>query len=197
MMIIAGAVLLLLGGLLIGGGFLMRSASDPVIAKTPSEESFSKLSWTFDQPERPLAERAIFTLSGSPQSFLLNGISINGMNNSDDALTDLQAALRTDVQRPDLKLDVAVIPQDKQAASSAAVATVPPGAAFRLTFQFPPEALGSGEGISIEDFFESYGGLLLRVRFEAEGAKRTVLQHLSPEMLKAQLEEVSAQAGGS
>mgnify|MGYP001820640769 CR=1 FL=1 len=61
MIIIAGAVLLLLGGLLIGGGFLMRSASDPVIAKTPSEESFSKLSWTFDQPDRPLAERAIFT----------------------------------------------------------------------------------------------------------------------------------------
>lgn len=197
MMIIAGAVLLLLGGLLIGGGFLMRSASDPVIAKGPSEETFSKLSWTFDEPERSLAERAIFTLSGTPESFLLNGISINGTNISDDTLTNLEAALSPDVQRPDLKLNVAVTPQDEQAASPVSVATVPPGAAFRLTFQFPPEALGSGEGISIDEFFEAYGGLLLRVRFEADGAERTVLQHLSPEMLKAQLEEVAAQAGGS
>jgi hypothetical protein len=197
MMIIAGAVLLLLGGLLIGGGFLIRSASDPAIPNAPSEETFSKVSWTFDQPERPLAERAIFTLSGTPQSFLLNGISIDGVNNSDDSLTDLEAVMSPDVQRPDLKLDVAVMQQDEEAGSPGAVATVPPGASFRLTFQFPPEAMGSGEGLSVEDFFDFYGGLLLRLRYDLDGAERTVLQYLSPEILKAQLEEISAQAGGS
>lgn len=197
MMIIAGAVLLVLGGLLIGGGFLMRSTSGPVIAGEPTDETFSKISWTFDQPGLALPERSVFTLSGTPESFLINGISIAGVNNSDEALTDLEAALRPDVQRPDLKLDVAVEPQDGEPSSRGSVATVPPGSAFRLVFLFPPEATGSADGISTEEFFESYGGLLLKLRYDAGGAERSMIQYLDPEMLNAQLDEVSAEAGGS
>ncbi len=197
MMIIAGAVLLVLGGLLIGGGFLMRSTSDPVIATEPSEETFSKISWAFDQPALPLPERAVFTLSGSPQSFLINGISIMGTNNSDETLTDLDAALSPDVKRPDLVLDVVAASQPTEAPAPSRVTAVPPGDAFRLSFQFPPEAMGSEDGISVEDFFESYGGLLLRIRYDVDGAERSIIQYLDPEMLKAQLNEVAAQAGGS
>lgn len=196
MMIIAGAVLLLLGGLLIGGGVLMRSTSGSVIAAEAPEETFSKISWAFDAPTLPLAERAVFTLSGSPKSFLINGISITGVNNSDETLTGLEAALSPDVQRPDLRLELAVAPQEPKSGSNEA-SLVPPGASFRLNFQFPPEAMGSADGISVEDFFESYGGLLLKLRYDADSAERSVIQYLDPEMLKTQLDEVSAQAGES
>ncbi|ODR98586.1 hypothetical protein AUC68_09275 [Methyloceanibacter methanicus] len=195
-MIIAGAVLLLLGGLLLGGGLLMRSASGPVIAAEAPEETFSKISWAFDEPALPLAERAVFTLSGSPESFLINGISIAGVNNSDETLTGLEAALSPDVKRPELRLEVAVVPQDPKTGTNDAL-SVPPGASFRLNFLFPPEATGSADGLSVEDFFESYGGLLLTLRYAADGTEKSVIQYLEPEMLKTQLDEVSAQAGES
>ena len=182
MMIIAGAVLLLLGGLLIGGGLLMRSTSEPVTAVEAPDETFSKISWAFDTPSLSLPERAVFTLSGSPESFLINGISIAGVNNSDETLTGLEAALSPDVQRPDLKLELAVAPQEPKSGSNEAL-RVPPGVSFRLNFQFPPEAVGSADGISVEDFFESYGGLLLTLRYDADNAARSVIQYLDPEML--------------
>ena len=77
------------------------------------------------------------------------------------------------------------------------MATVPPDGVFRLVFQFPPEATGSADGISAEEFFESYGGLLIKLRYDAGGAERAIIQYLDPQMLKAQLDEVSAEAGGS
>lgn len=174
----------------------MRSTSGSVIAAEAPEETFSKISWAFDAPMLPLAERAVFTLSGSPESFLINGISITGVNNSDETLTGLEAALSPDVQRPDLRLELAVAPQEPKSGSNEA-SLVPPGASFRLNFQFPPEAMGSADGISVEDFFESYGGLLLKLRYDADSAERSVIQYLDPEMLKTQLDEVSAQAGES
>lgn len=200
MVIIAGAILLVVGGLLIGGGLLMRASSDPVIAAETPDETFSKISWLFDQPERPLPERAVFTLSGTPKAFLINGLSIGGVNNSDETLSGLEAIVSPDVRRPDLRLDVApgLRSGEKAAETAPAVGTtVQPGEAFRLVFPFPPEAMGEDDGISPEDFFESYGGLMLTLRYEADGVEKTIIQYLAPETLKSQLDEVSEQAGNS
>jgi hypothetical protein len=73
---------------------------------------------------------------------------------------------------------------------------VPAGATFRLVFPFPPEAMDGEDGITVEDYFESYGGLLLKLRYEIEGTQKSLIQYLPPDELKAQLDEVSAQAGG-
>jgi len=199
MMIIAGAILLVCGGLLIGGGLLMRASSGSVIAAEVPDETFSKVSWLFDQPDVPLPERAVFTLSGTPRAFLINGLSIGGINNSEESLTGLQAVLRSDVRRPDLRLEVVpgLRSDDGAAAKGAPVPAVEPGEAFRLVFAFPPEAKGEEDGISAEDFFDSYGGLLLTLRYKADGVEKTVIQYLAPDMLKAQLDEISAQAGDS
>ena len=201
MMIVAGAILLVCGGLLIGGGLLMRASSGSVIAAEVPDETFSKVSWLFDQPDVPLSERAVFTLSGTPRTFLINGLSIGGVNNSEEPLTGLQAVLRSDVRRPDLRLEVmpGLRSDDGVAAEGTPVSatTVEPGEAFRLVFPFPPEARGEEDGISAEDFFESYGGLLLTLRYKADGVEKSVIQYLAPDMLKAQLDEVSAQAGDS
>lgn len=208
MMIIAGAVLLVCGGLLIGGGVLMRGGVRTTVADVATEETFSGITWTFNEPSLPLPERAVFTLSGTPESFRINGLSVSGVNNSDQPLTGLQGVLKPDVQRPDLKLtlqvDTPAAPAGEterktegDAMSVAADGTVPAQASFRLVFPFPPEAMGGEDGITVDEFFDSYGGLLLKLRYEIDGAEKSVIQYLAPDMLKAQLDEVSAQAGGS
>ena len=75
--------------------------------------------------------------------------------------------------------------------------TVPPHTPFRLVFAFPPEAMDGADGLTVEEFFESYGGLLLKLRYQSEGAQKAVIQYLPPDLLKGQLDEVAAQAGGS
>lgn len=204
MMIIAGAVLLVCGGLLVGGGLLMRAgARTTTIADLAPEATFSGITWTFNEPDLPLPERAVFTLSGTPESFRINGLSVSGVNNSDQPLTALQGVLKPDVQRPDLRLSLQV--DEKQTPSgegappqTAVVApgTVPAHTPFRLLFPFPPEAMGGEDGITVDEFFDSYGGLLLKLRYEIEGVEKSVIQYLGPDLLKGQLDEVSAQVAG-
>jgi len=202
MMIVAGAVLLVCGVLLVGGGLLMRAGARTTVADIAPEETFSGITWTFNETDLPLPDRAVFTLSGTPESFRINGLSVTGVNNSDQPLTGLQGVLKPDVQRPDLKLALQV---DKPKASGEtegqAMAvlsehTVPARGSFRLVFPFPPEAMDGEDGITVEDFFESYGGLLLRLRYEVDGAEKSIIQYLPPDLLRSQLEEVSAHAAG-
>jgi len=203
MMIIAGAVLLVCGGLLVGGGLFLRAGAGTTTAQAPEEDSVSGIAWTFNEPDRPLLERAVFTLSGTPESFRINGLSVSGVNQSDQPLTGIEAVLKPDVQRPDLKLSLQV---DKAAAADQAEGhalaivpegTVPAHAPFRLVFPFPPEAMDNADGITVEEFFDSYGGLLLKLRYEVDGAQKSLIQYLGPDLLKSQLDEVSAEAGGS
>ena len=202
MMIIAGAVLLVCGGLLLGGGLFLRAGA----GTTPqvAEDAHQGIAWTFEETGRPLPERAVFTLSGTPESFRINGLSVSGMNQSDQPLTAVRAILKPDVQWPDLKLTLQVdrpaVPAGEgdtaaQALDIVPENTVPPHAAFRLVFPFPPEAMDGEDGITVEEFFESYGGLLLKLHYESEDKQRSVIQYLAPELLKSQLEEVTA--GGS
>ena len=210
MMIVAGAVLLLCGGLLVGGGLLMRAgARAPVTAEVP-DETFSGITWMFNEPDLPLPDRAVFTLSGTPEAFLINGLSISGINNSDQTLTSLQGVLKPDVQRPDLRLSLQVVapaspardgtqapPPEGLASTVLPSGAVPAHTPFRLVFPFPPEAMDGADGISTEEFFDSYGGLFLTLRYEIDGVEKSVFQYLAPDMLKAQLDEVPEQAGDS
>ncbi len=203
MMIIAGAVLLVCGGLLVSGGLLMRAgARTTTVADIAPEETFSGITWTFNEPDLPLPQRAVFTLSGTPESFRINGLSVSGVNNSDRPLTGLQGVLKPDVQRPDLRLSLQVdekISAGEGAAQQTPVVapgTVPAHTPFRLVFPFPPEAMGGEDGITVDEFFDSYGGLLLKLRYEIEGVEKSVIQYLGPDLLKGQLDEVSAPVAG-
>ncbi len=207
MMIIAGAVLLVCGGLLLGGGLFLRAGAGTTTTAKASEETVTGITWSFQETDRPLPERAVFTLSGTPASFSINGLSIGGVNQSDQPLTAVQAILKPDVHRPDLKLTLRVdkpaVPDgegsnEAQALEVVPKDTVPPKTPFRLVFSFPPEAMDDGaDGLTVEQFFESYGGLLLKVSYELDGKQKSLIQYLKPELLKAQLDEVSAEAGGS
>lgn len=206
MMIIAGAILLVCGGLLLGGGLLMRGdGRAPTVANIAPEETFSGITWAFAEPSLSLPERAVFTLSGTPESFLINGLSITGFNQADQPVTGLEGVLKPDVQRPELKLALKVeslpVPDGSKGETGVATAlpapgTVPAHTPFRLVFPFPPEATSGEDGITVEEFFDSYGGLLLTLRYEIDGVEKSVIQYLDPAMLKAQLDEVSAEAAG-
>lgn len=206
MLIIAGAVLLVCGGLLLGGGLIMRFGTGTASASLASEEADAGIAWSFDEPDRPLPERAVFTLSGTPESFRINGLSVSGTNLSSHMLTDVSGVIKPDVRRPDLKLTLKIDKKavattgegdaDGQSFDIVAANTVPPHAPFRLVFEFPPEAMDGADGITMDDFFEAYGGLVLKLRYEVDGTERSLIQYLSPEMLRSQLAEVSASADG-
>ncbi|MEZ5828544.1 MAG: hypothetical protein R3D01_09315 [Hyphomicrobiales bacterium] len=206
MLIIAGAVLLVCGGLLLGGGLIMRFGTGTASASLASEEADAGIAWSFDDPDRPLPERAVFTLSGTPESFRINGLSVSGTNLSGHVLTDVSGVIKPDVRRPELKLTLKIDKKavatkgdgdaDGQSFDIVAANTVPPHAPFRLVFEFPPEAMDGADGITMEDFFEAYGGLVLKLRYEVDGTERSLIQYLSPEMLRSQLDEVSASADG-
>ena len=74
---------------------------------------------------------------------------------------------------------------------------IPPHAFFKLVFPFPPEAHGEEPGIALDDFIGSYGGLLLKLRYHVDGTRKSLIQYLTPEMLKAQLVEIQREADGS
>ncbi|GAH44549.1 unnamed protein product, partial [marine sediment metagenome] len=118
MMIIAGAVLLVCGGLLLGAGFILRAGAVPVagtgavVPEEVAEEEIHGVAWTFEDYDSSLPDRAVFTLSGTPEAFGINGLSISGTNRSDLPLTGVHAILKPDVQRPDLKL---ILQVDKSA----------------------------------------------------------------------------------
>jgi hypothetical protein len=204
MMVIAGAVLLVCGGLLLGGGLWLRAGAGTT-ATQASGETIGGIAWTFQETDRPLSERAVFTLTGTPAAFRINGLSVGGVNQSDQPLTGIEAVLKPDVQRPDLKLTLKVdkpaVPVGEgdtagQALEIVARDTVPPHAPFRLVFPFPPEAMGGEDGITVDEFFDSYGGLLLKLRYEIDGTKKSLIQYLPPDILKSQLDEVAAEAAG-
>jgi hypothetical protein len=206
MMIIAGAVLLICGGLLLGGGLFLRAGAGTSTApQAAAEDEPHGIAWSFEELDRPLPERAVFTLSGTPASFRINGLSLSGVNLSDEPLTGVEGVLKPDVKRPDLKLTLKVDKPSSPVAEGDTEAhaldvvpqnTVPPRAPFRLVFAFPPEAMDGEDGITVEEYFDSYGGLLLKLRFEAEGEERSLIQYLPPELLRSQLDEVAAEAGG-
>ncbi|HWM30861.1 MAG TPA: hypothetical protein VNO69_04075 [Methyloceanibacter sp.] len=190
MLIIAGALLLVCGGLMLGGGLILR-------AGTLAESNVADpIAWGFEAADRPLTHRVVFTLSGTPQAFRINGLLIHGENTSDRPLNAVEGVIKPDVARPELKLvlDAGVpVPQAEstsvtnvEVTASIPGDTIPAQAPFNLVFAFP------GNGLSAEEFFGSYGGLTLNVRYEADGKQRAVIQYLSPEMLKAQLAEVQA-----
>jgi hypothetical protein len=198
MLILAGVVLLICGGLLLGSGLVLRAAGT-----APGRDTPHVIAWLFEEPDRPLDERIVFTLSGSPADFRINGLSITGENASDQPMTDVEGVVKPDVRRPDLKLAVGLVPEGDGGAAEAQAAVpvgtngVPGHSLFKLTFPFPPEAMDGQDGLTVDEFAESYGGLTLRLRYEVEGRQKAVIQYLSPEMLKAQLAEVKNELDGS
>jgi hypothetical protein len=161
--------------------------------------------WFFAEPELPIVERSVFSAELTPQGVRLTGLTLKAENNSDVPLSGLEGVIKPDAKHLDLKLEVKVdmIPAAGDNAQGAAAAEVqgngiiPPHAFFSLVFPFPPEAQGGEPGVALDDFIAAYGGLMLKLRYDAEGTEKSLIQYLSPEMLKAQLTEIQHEADKS
>ena len=194
MLIIAGTVLLVLGGLMLGGGLLLRAgtpSSSTIEAASPAEP----VAWLFEQKSFPLAERSIFASEATPSGVRIKGFAIGAVNMSDDPIVSLEGVLKPDLHDQGLKLDVIVekpgeaggAEAPEAAAVEAPAGTIPSQAPFKLIFLFAaPEAP--------EDVLRASGGLLLKVNYGVAGKQKSFIQYLPPDLLEEQLAEIQAEA---
>lgn len=203
MLIIAGILMLVCGALLIGSGLILRAGAPslPTFSSpftSPSEPSEAEeavdVVWLYDDPERSLVERTIFTGSDGAGGIRLTGLAFSAENWSDHTLTDLHGTVKPDLKIIDFKLAIDIPRADGAAAVTPAPNTVPPRTSFMLVVPFPREVMDGEEGVQVEDFLGDYGGLTLKVRYAVDGKERSYIQYLSPAMLRAQLAEI---AGGA
>jgi hypothetical protein len=199
MLIIAGALLLICGGLMLGSGFLLRAGTpQPQVATaSPSEP----IAWLFEHPNLSIAERSVFAVERAPDGFRVTGFSIGAVNLSDDAVSGLGGVIKPDARGQELKLALTVEQPEGEGTGTPEVqaplpeGAIPSQAQFKLVFLFPPEA-GNG-GMTPQEVLSAYGGLMLKVRYEMAGTEKSFIQYLPPSLLEAQLAEIAAEAKGS
>jgi hypothetical protein len=200
MLIIAGALLLVCGGLMLGGGIILRAStpSSPLAAATPAEP----IAWLFEHKDFPIDERSVFDFAVTPEGVRIKGFAIGAVNMSDEPLGSVGGVIKPDLHGQDLKLDVIVgRPGDDAAGAQSSEAadvpadSIPPQAPFKLVFLFPG-AEGTS-GMTPAEVLTASGGLTLKVHYEIAGKRKSFIQYLPPLLLEDQLNEIQAEAKGS
>ena len=206
MLIIAGALLLVVGGLMLGGGLMLRAGTpaSPVAEASRGES----IAWLFEHETFPLDERSIFMSNLTPEGVRIKGFSIGAVNLADEPIEGLEGVVKPDNHSDDLKLDLIVVrPGDGADATPASETTVeapvmgadavaiPPQAPFKLVFLFPG-AEGT-TGMTPADVVKESGGILLKVRYQVGGKQKSFIQYLPASFLDEQLAELQAEAKGS
>jgi hypothetical protein len=200
MLIIAGALLLVCGGLMLGGGLILRAGTpSPIVAASPSEP----IAWLFEHKTLPIDERSVFAFVATPDGVRIKGFAIGGVNMSEQPVGSLGGIVKPDLQAHDLKLALSVEtpgdhageaqPSEVGAAGVSADGAVPSQAPFKLVFLFP----AANGGMTPHDVLAAYGGLMLKVHYEAEGKQKSFIQYLPASLLQEQLDEIVAEAKGS
>ena len=202
MLIIAGALLLVCGGLMLGGGLILRAStpSSPLAAASPAEP----IAWLFEHKNFPIDERSVFDFAVTPEGVRIKGFSIGGVNMSDEPLGSVGGVIKPDLHGQDLELavivgrpgDDAVGAQPSEAGAAEAPAdSIPPQAPFKLVFVFP--AASDAGGMTPEEVLTASGGLTLKVHYDVAGKQRSFIQYLPQSLLADQLSEIQAEAKGS
>jgi hypothetical protein len=200
MLIIAGALFLVCGGLMLGGGLILRAGTPAPVA------TFDGIVWFFEQKGLPIAERSVFAFAGMSEGVRVTGFSISGENQSDQPMTSVAGLIKPDGDRPELTLAVSVDmpggeaslvhPPEAHVAAPLADGVIPPHARFKLAFPFPVEAANGEHGVTAAEVLATFGGLMLKVHYDYEGKQKAFMQYLSPSMLKDQLAEIEAEPNG-
>jgi hypothetical protein len=199
MLIIAGALLLVCGGLMLGGGLILRAGTpSSIVTASPSEP----IAWLFEHKTLPIDERSVFAFAATPDGVRIKGFAIGGVNMSEQPVGSLGGIVKPDLQAHDLKLTLSVEtpgehaseaqPSEAEAAGALADGAVPSQAPFKLVFLFPA-ATG---GMTPHDVLAAYGGLMLKLHYEAEGKQKSFIQYLPASLLQEQLDEIVAEAKG-
>jgi hypothetical protein len=200
MLIIAGALFLVCGGLMLGGGLILRAGTPAPVATSDG------IVWFFEQKGLPIAERSVFAFAGASEGVRVTGFSISGENQSDQPMTSVAGLIKPDEDRPELTLAVSVDmpggeasvvhPPEVHFAAPLADGVIPPHARFKLAFPFPVEAANGEHGVTAAEVLATFGGLMLKVHYDYEGKQKAFMQYLSPSMLKDQLAEIQGEPSG-
>jgi hypothetical protein len=201
MLIIAGALLLVCGGLMLGGGLMLR-AKTPSSAPLADASESAPIAWLFEHPSLPLDERSVFVFDATPDGLRIKGFAIGGVNLSEETLGALGGVIKPDGQNEDLDLALSVEKPDgegdeaqtAQLMAGLPEGAIPPQAPFRLVYLFPSDGAG---GLTSQQVLSTYGGVMLKVRYEMEGKQRSFIQYLPAALLEEQLAEILASAKGS
>ena len=127
----------------------------------------------------------------------VRGFAIGGVNMSDQTLDVVGSVIKPDREAQDVKLAMRVVAPDEQAGETKTFepgmpGAVPPQGQFALLFAFP----GDG-GMTPDQVLSTYGGVMLKVRYEVAGTKKSFIHYLSPSFLERQLAEIMAGPKGS
>jgi hypothetical protein len=193
MLIIAGALLLVCGTLMLGGGLLLRGAKPTVATASVSEP----IAWLFEHDTLALDERSVFAFAASPDGMRIEGFAIGGVNMSDQTLDAVGSVIKPDHQARDVRLAMRVMAPDEQADETKTFepgvpGTIPPQAQFALLFAFPEDG-----GLTPEQVLSTFGGVMLKVRYEVGGNEKSFIHYLSPSFLERQLAEITGDGKGS
>jgi hypothetical protein len=193
MLIIAGALLLVSGALMLGGGLFLRGGKPAIAAASAAEP----IAWLFEHGNLALDERSVFTFAKTQDGSRVTGFAIGGVNMSEQNLEAVTGVIKPDNQAKDVKLALRLIPSEEhpgevKTLEPGAPGAVPPQGQFALVFTFPEEG-----GVAPDRVLSAFGGVMLRVRYEAAGTERSFIQYLSPAFLEQQLAEIAGEAKGS
>ncbi len=199
MLIIAGTLLLVCGGLMLGSGLMLRAGTPAKMtaAASPSEP----IGWLFEHKSFPIAERSIFIAAKTPEGVRIKGFAIGGVNLSNEPLRAMKGVIKPDLHGEELDLELIVgKPGDdtggapQAAAAEVTAGAIPPQAPFKLVLMFPAAEHG---GMTPAEVVSGSGGLLLKVHYELEGKEKSFIQYLPATLLEEQLAEIVAEAKGS
>ena len=111
----------------------------------------------------------------------IEGLAIRGENASNQTLTGLQGAIKTDSGE---QINLSVITEDSQG-KWADAEDVPSGSKFALKSAANP--YGMQTGIPAEEFLSKHGGMIFRVSYAVSGVQTTLIEYFSTSKLRAQL----------
>jgi hypothetical protein len=183
--IFAGALLLVCSAFAIAGGVVFLS--DKRTEVSPAREVASRESpivWLFERQDRP--GRSIFVTRKLAGATWIEGFAIRAENASNQALTAVQGALKTD-SGEEIKLSMAQS-QGKQVDAQ----DVASGSKFTLESAFHPDTAGQQTGMPAEEFLSKYGGMIFRFSYTAGGIQTTLIEYFSTSKLRAQLADIES-----
>jgi hypothetical protein len=111
----------------------------------------------------------------------IEGLAISGENASDQTLTGLRGAIKTDSGE---QISLSVTTDDSQGKWTDAE-DVPSGSKF--TLRSAANTNGTQTGMPAEEFLSKHGGMIFRVSYAVSGVQTTLIEYFSTSKLRAQL----------
>lgn len=181
-----GVLLLVCGALSIAGGILFLSSeranssrAEGTSRNHTGSSRASPIVWFHDGQDR--LGRSIFVTRRREGAAWIEGLAIRGENASDQTLTGLQGAIKTDSGE---QISLSVDTEDSQG-KWADAEDVPSGSKFTLKSAANP--YGTQKGIPAEEFLSKHGGMIFRVSYAVSGVQTTLIEYFSTSKLRAQL----------